>query len=126
MSTLHLTPSGDPQSPMGWCNERGDWGKGGSQGRTEGGGREGEGAKEGQREEGGRGREPRKDRGRREGGGREGRRKGGGREGGREGWREGGREGGKTVIQSHSSKECFLDQINIIKDTKTLLCQTTK
>ena len=89
-------------------------------------GREGEGAKEGQREEGGRGREPRRDRGGGGGGGREGRRKGGGREGGRGGRREGGGEGGKTVIQSHSSKECFLDQINIIKDTKTLLCQTTK
>ena len=90
----------------------------GSQGRTKGGGREGrEGGREGEgRREGG---------GEREGG--RGEREGGrmGREGGRE-RREGGGKGGKTVIQSHSSKEYFLDQINIIKDTKTLLCQTTK
>ena len=26
MSTLHLTPSGDPQSPIGWWNERGNCG----------------------------------------------------------------------------------------------------
>ena len=40
MSTLHLTPSGDPQSPIGWCRL---WRKGrregrrGSKGGTEGG-----------------------------------------------------------------------------------------
>ena len=53
MSTLHLTPSGDPQSPSemrGEIVEEGSGG-GGSQGRTEGWGREG------------RAREPRKDRG---------------------------------------------------------------
>ena len=88
MSTLHLTPSGDPQSPIGWCNEREDCGRreggGGSQGRTDGGGRGEE--REGEREEGG-----------------------------REVEKEGGREGEREGKQSYSSKECFLDQINIIK-----------
>ena len=69
MSTLHLTPSGDPQLPIVLCNERGGEGE-----RREGEGREG-------------GSEPGKDRGRGKGG------KEGGREGGREGGEE--RKGGE-------------------------------
>ena len=58
MSTLHLTPSGDPQSPIGWCNEKGDCeGREGRGRKPEGG--EGKEAKEG-RKEGGREREGRR------------------------------------------------------------------
>ena len=65
MSTLHLTPSGDPQSPIGWCNERGDCGgreggeglrEAGKDGGGGGGKRRSEGGREGERGRG-RGRE---------------------------------------------------------------------
>ena len=52
MSTLHLTPSGDPQSPIGWCGIVGEGrGEGAREGRRKGG-REGRGS-QGRTEEGG-------------------------------------------------------------------------